>query len=245
MSPLPRSFSEPISSRTTRLSVRLATWKQMRAGKLDLMRPVMTSTVGFCVASTRWMPTARLFWARRIMCCSTSLAAVIMRSAISSATMTMYGKWRGMPARSSSDSGRMRSIELFFAKLVVNADVTHAGPGQQRVAFFHFFDSPAENGLGLAHVGDDGVHQVGQVFIGAELDHFGVDHQHAHVVRAAGHEHRHDDRVEADAFARAGAACDEQVRQRRPSRRPWDCRPRLYRGKAGSASFRRGHWFLR
>ena len=89
MSPLPSSLSAPISSSTTRLSVRLATWKEIRAGRFDLIRPVITSTVGFCVASTRWMPTARLFWARRMMCCSTSLAAVIIRSAISSATMTM------------------------------------------------------------------------------------------------------------------------------------------------------------
>ena len=89
MSPLPRSLSAPISSRTTRLSVRLATWKQIRAGRFDLIRPVITSTVGFCVASTRWMPTARLFCARRMMCVSTSLAEVIIRSASSSATITM------------------------------------------------------------------------------------------------------------------------------------------------------------
>ena len=89
MSPLPSSLSAPISSSTTRLSVRLATWKQIRAGRFDLIRPVITSTVGFCVARTRWMPTARLFWARRMMCPSTSLAAVIIRSAISSATITM------------------------------------------------------------------------------------------------------------------------------------------------------------
>ena len=81
MSPLPSSLSAPISSSTTRLSVRLATWKAMRAGRFDLIRPVITSTVGFCVASTRWMPTARLFCARRMMCPSTSLAAVIIRSA--------------------------------------------------------------------------------------------------------------------------------------------------------------------
>ncbi len=34
----------------------LATWKAMRLGKLALMRPVMTSTEGRWVASTRWMP---------------------------------------------------------------------------------------------------------------------------------------------------------------------------------------------
>ena len=53
MSPLPSSLSAPISSSTTRLSERLETWKQIRAGKLDLIRPVMTSTVGFWVATTK------------------------------------------------------------------------------------------------------------------------------------------------------------------------------------------------
>jgi len=43
----------------------LATWKQIRAGRLDLIRPVITSTVGFCVARIKWMPTARLFCASR------------------------------------------------------------------------------------------------------------------------------------------------------------------------------------
>lgn len=47
MSPLPSKRSAPFSSSTTRLSVRLATWNAMRAGRFDLMSPVMTSTVGF------------------------------------------------------------------------------------------------------------------------------------------------------------------------------------------------------
>ena len=66
--------------------------------------------------------------------------------------------------------------QFFFAELVVNTDMPDTGPGQQGVAFLHFFDGPGENGFGLAHVGYDRVHQVGQFFVGAELDHFGVDH---------------------------------------------------------------------
>jgi hypothetical protein len=50
MSPLPNSLSAPFSSNTTRLSVFDATWKLKRAGKFDLISPVMTSTVGFWVA---------------------------------------------------------------------------------------------------------------------------------------------------------------------------------------------------
>ena len=121
MSPLPSSLSAPISSSTTRLSVRLATWNAMRAGRFDLIRPVMTSTVGFCVARIRWMPTARLFWARRMMCCSTSLPAVIIRSAISSATITMYGSCRGICFHSLLGLRLDPLAELFLAELVVDA----------------------------------------------------------------------------------------------------------------------------
>ena len=44
----------------------------MRDGTLALIMPVITSTRGLCVASTRWMPTARAFWARRMIESSTS-----------------------------------------------------------------------------------------------------------------------------------------------------------------------------
>ena len=67
MSPLPTSFSAPGWSRMTRLSVRLDTAKATRAGMLALMTPVMTLTLGRCVATIRWMPTARAFWAMRVM----------------------------------------------------------------------------------------------------------------------------------------------------------------------------------
>ena len=91
MSPLPSSRSAPISSSTTRESLRLVTWKAIRAGRFPLIRPVTTSTVGFWVARIRCMPTARASWASRTMCCSTSFSAVIIISASSSMTITMYG----------------------------------------------------------------------------------------------------------------------------------------------------------
>ena len=89
MSPRPRSCSAPIESRIVRLSTRAATRKEMREGKLALMRPVMTSTDGRWVARIRWMPTARAIWARRVIDSSTSCAETIMRSASSSMTITM------------------------------------------------------------------------------------------------------------------------------------------------------------
>jgi hypothetical protein len=51
MSPLPSSLSAPIASRIVRESTLAATWKAMRAGMFALMTPVMTSTLGRCVAT--------------------------------------------------------------------------------------------------------------------------------------------------------------------------------------------------
>ena len=89
MSPMPRSFSAPMVSRMVRESTLDVTLKEIRLGKLAFMSPVMTSTDGRWVATTRWIPAARAFWARRAMRVSTSLAATIMRSASSSMTTTM------------------------------------------------------------------------------------------------------------------------------------------------------------
>ena len=64
----------------------------------------MTSTDGRWVASSRWMPAARAFWAMRAMSCSTFLPTIIIMSANSSMTTTMYGS-RASGAPSFSGSG--------------------------------------------------------------------------------------------------------------------------------------------
>ena len=89
MSPCPSSDSAPFWSRMTRESVCEETAKAIRDGTLALIMPVITSTRGLWVASTRWMPTARAFWARRMIESSTSAGATIMRSASSSITHRM------------------------------------------------------------------------------------------------------------------------------------------------------------
>src|SRR2546422_6345118 len=53
----------------------------MRQGKLALISPVMTLTDGRCVASTRWIPIARAFWARVARGVSISPCTVSIRSA--------------------------------------------------------------------------------------------------------------------------------------------------------------------
>ena len=91
MSPLPISRSAPGWSRITRLSASDDTEKAMRDGMLALITPVITSTDGRWVASTRWIPTARAIWAIRQTDSSTSRAATIMRSLSSSTTIRMNG----------------------------------------------------------------------------------------------------------------------------------------------------------
>jgi hypothetical protein len=88
MSPWPSRFSAPFMSSTVRESVLLATWKASRDGKFALITPVMTSTDGRCVASTRWMPTARAICASRAIGSSISAGTVSMRSASSSMITT-------------------------------------------------------------------------------------------------------------------------------------------------------------
>ena len=53
MSPRPSSCSAPLPSRIVRESVFDCTRNEMRDGRFALMSPVMTSTDGRCVASSR------------------------------------------------------------------------------------------------------------------------------------------------------------------------------------------------
>jgi len=73
--------------------VRLSTWEvtanAIREGMLALIKPVITSTEGRCVATTKWIPTARVICASRQMISSKSDGATIIRSASSSMMMTM------------------------------------------------------------------------------------------------------------------------------------------------------------
>ncbi len=87
MSPFPTRRSAPGWSRMTLLSASDETEKASREGTLALMTPVMTSTDGRWVASTRWIPTARAIWAMRQTDSSTSRAATIIRSFNSSTTI--------------------------------------------------------------------------------------------------------------------------------------------------------------
>src|SRR5512135_3122181 len=58
MSPCPSRLSAPCWSRIVRESTFEDTWNATRVGTFALMRPVITSTDGRCVARIRWMPEA-------------------------------------------------------------------------------------------------------------------------------------------------------------------------------------------
>ena len=88
------SFSAPVWSRMTRLSVALAAAKASREGTFALISPVTTSTDGRWVASTRWIPAARASWVIRTTASSTSRGAIIIRSASSSTITSRYGYGR-------------------------------------------------------------------------------------------------------------------------------------------------------
>ena len=110
MSPWPSRLSAPPWSRITRESICEATEKAIRDGMLTLIVPVITSVEGRCVASSRWIPTARDFCARRMIESSTSAGATIIRSASSSITQRMCGSG-GSPLRRRAllSSARLRA----------------------------------------------------------------------------------------------------------------------------------------
>ena len=60
----------------------------MREGRLALIKPVITSTLGRCVATIICIPEARPFCAIRARANSTSFPPVIIKSANSSIMMT-------------------------------------------------------------------------------------------------------------------------------------------------------------
>ena len=105
--------------------------------------------------------------------------------------------------------------QLLAAKLVVLREMPHAHLGEHGISLFHLLDGPGEDRLRLLHVGHHRVHEMRQRLVGRQFDHLRVDHQHPHLVGPPCHQHRHDDRVQADALARAGAAGDQKVGQAR------------------------------
>ena len=90
-SPDGKHFVASLSNYTTPTQIWEDALKAILLPMLDLMVPVITSTEGRWVATTRCIPAARASAARRLIAFSTSLEATIIRSASSSMMMTTLG----------------------------------------------------------------------------------------------------------------------------------------------------------
>ena len=73
--------------------------------------------------------------------------------------------------------------------LVETGKVAHAHKAHQAVAFFHFVDAPVQCVCSQLHIGHDRGEQVRNAFVNAQLQHFRVNHNHAHVFRRCFEEH--------------------------------------------------------
>ena len=92
ISPLPINWSAPELSKIVLESIFEVTLNAILAGKFALITPVITLTEGLCVAIIKWIPIALANCANLAIGVSTSLPAVIIKSANSSTTKTTYGK---------------------------------------------------------------------------------------------------------------------------------------------------------
>ena len=200
MSPWPSSVSAPFWSRITRESVCEETANAIRDGTLALIIPVITSTRGLWVASTRWMPTARAFWAMRMIESSTSAG----RDHHEVGELVDHAQHVGQ-----------RGLVAAHAHLVEVVQRAGARERHVGVALLHLAHEVLQRGGGLARRGDDRREQVRDRVVVGELDLLGVDEDHAHVVRRRAQQDRREHRVDRARLAGAGRAGDEQVRHLR------------------------------
>ena len=221
MSPWPSSVSAPDWSRIVRESILLDTWNAIRVGIFALIRPVITSTDGRCVARIRCTPAARAFCARRAMSSSTFLPTIIIMSANSSMITTMYGSGSSGSAARFGISGfgleqrieqRLAGVLGVLHLLVEAGQVAHADRRHQLVAPLHLGDAPAQRVGRFLHVGDDRREQVRDALVDRELQHLRVDHDHAHVFRAGLVQQAQHHRVDRHRLAGTGRAGDQQMR---------------------------------
>ena len=200
MSPWPSRLSAPAPSRITRESVCDETANAMRDGTFALIIPVITSTDGRCVASTRWIPTARDFCASRMTASSTSCGEIIIRSASSSMTTSRYGQ---------------ALLAALAQRAVRLGEVARPQNRQLLVAPLHLRDDVRQRRGGLLRARHDRREQVRDRLVEPELDPLRVDQDHAHLVRRRAEQDRREDRVDAAGLARAGRAGDQEVRHAR------------------------------
>ena len=98
---------------------------------------------------------------------------------------------------------------------VVLLGVAHLAEVRERLeAVLHLVDGPLQRVRRLLRVDDDRREQVRKVLVDLELDHLRVDQDQLDLVGPRLEEDRGDERVDADALARAGRAGDQEMRHR-------------------------------
>ena len=178
MSPRPSSASAPLVSRMVRESTLVARRKLMRVGTLALMRPVMTSTLGRCVARIEMNADG----ARHLRETRDGLFDV---GAV---------EHHEVGELVDDDDDVRQRLFVFavveerrhgaFKELVVLVDVAHAAAGQQLEAALHLADGVAQRVGGEFGLGDDGREEVRNALVHAEFDALGIDENRAAPARA-------------------------------------------------------------
>ena len=95
--------------------------------------------------------------------------------------------------------------------VVVPLEVAHPDRGHQLVTTLHLAYAPAQGVGGILHVGDHLGQQMGDPFVDRELQHLGVDHDEAQIVRRRLVEHGDDHGVDPHRLARARGTGHQQV----------------------------------
>ena len=105
--------------------------------------------------------------------------------------------------------GRLR-LGAFLPMIEAN-DVADVHLAENLVALLHFAQQPLERRRHLLRLGQHRDEHVGQRVEDLQLDDLRVHHDEPHVVRALGVEDGGDDGIDADRFAGAGGAGDQQM----------------------------------
>jgi hypothetical protein len=98
---------------------------------------------------------------------------------------------------------------------VVAVDVADAEFRHLFVALFHFSHRPFQGDDGLFRVGHDRRQQMRNAVIDGELEHLGIDHDQAALIRTQPVQQAEDHGVDGDRFAGAGCARDQEMRHAR------------------------------
>ena len=109
------------------------------------------------------------------------------------------------------DIGHLLEVRVRCRQLIEGLDVADVVLREEVVAALHLLHCAAQCAGRLAGLGDDGHQQVGDAVVLSQLDDLGVDEQELDVLGAGAEQQAHDDAVDTDRFAAAGAARDEQM----------------------------------